>query len=117
MLLNDPNPWGIGNLRVAGAVHHVQRGDVCAGLRVNSIKRYYDVFAVEAAEHIIKQTDAVRRLKLNERVSRMGLVVDCNARLKFNSYCVTTARAFRFFDGRCEVKALILESSAQRLLD
>src|SRR4051812_39781072 len=102
---------------MARPVHHVQRVDGCASLRVNSIKRYYNVFAVEAAEHIVKQTDAVRRLKLDERVSRMGLVVDCNARRKFNSYCGTTARAFRFFDRRCEVKALVLEGSAQRLLD
>src|SRR4029079_9106830 len=117
MLLNDANPLRIGDLRVAGGVDHVQRVDGCARLRVNSIKRYYDIFAVEAAEDIVKQTDAVWRLKLNERVSRMRLVVDCNARRKFNSYCGTTARAFRFFDGRCEVKALVLEGSAQRLLD
>src|SRR6478609_6799443 len=97
MLLNDANPLRISDLGVAGAVHNVKCIDCCTRLRVNSIKRYDDIFAVEAAEDIVKQTDAVRGLKLNERVSGMGLVVDCDASRKFNSHRGAAARALRFF--------------------
>lgn len=116
MLLNDPNPLRIGDLGMAGPVHHVQCVDRRASLGVNSRKRYQDIFAIEAAEDIVKQTDAVRGLKLNERVSGMRLVVDRDASGKFNSRCSATARALRFFDGWDKVKALVLERPAQRLL-
>ena len=116
MLLNDPNPLRISDLGMAGAVHHVECVDRRASLCVNSRKRHQDIFAIEAAEDIVKQTDAVRGLKLNQRVSRMRFVVDRDASRKFNSHRGATARALRFFDGWDEVKALVLECSAQRLL-
>src|SRR6266700_1000777 len=101
---------------MAGAVYHVECVDRRACLCVNSRKRYQDIFAIEAAYDIVKQTDAVRGLKLNERVSRMRLVVDRDASRKFNSHRGATARALRFFDGWDKVEALVLECSAQRLL-
>ena len=116
MLLNDPNPLGIGDLGMAGAVHHVQCIDRRASLCINSRKRHQDIFAIEAAEDIIKQTDAVRGLKLNQRISRMRLVVDRDAGREFNSHSGATARALRLFDGCSEVKALVRECPSQRLL-
>src|SRR6476620_7505443 len=117
MLLNDPNPLRIGNLGMARAVHHVQFVDRRASLGVNSRKRYYDIFAIQAAKDIVKQTDPVGGLKFDERVSRMRVVVDCDSSRKFNSHRGARARALRFFDGWCEVKALALECAAQSLLD
>src|SRR5437762_7414978 len=117
MLLNDPNPLRIGDLGMAGAVHHIECVDRRASLGINSRKRHQNIFAIEAAQYIVKQTDAVRCLKLNERVSRMRFVVDRDASWKFNSYRGTTARALRFFDRWDEIEALVLECSAQRLLD
>src|SRR6266513_1955467 len=117
MLLNDPNPLRIGDLGMAGAVHHVECVDRRASLGINSRKRHQNIFAIEAAKYIVKQTDAVRCLKLNERVSRMRFVVDRDASRKFNSRRGATARALRFLDRWDEVEALILECSAQRLLD
>src|SRR6266480_4750739 len=116
MLLNDPNPLRIGDLGMAGAVHHIECVDRRASLGVNSRKRYQDIFAIKAAEDIVKQTNAIRGLKLNERVGRMRFVVDRDASGKFNSHRGATARALRFFDGWDEVKAFVLECSAQRLL-
>src|SRR5262249_32940098 len=116
MLLNDPNPLRIGDLGMAGAVHHVQCVDRRACLGVNSRKRYQDIFAIEAAEDVVKEADTVRGLNLNKRVSRMRLVVDRDASRKFNSYSGVTARALRFFDGWDEVKTLVLECSAQCFL-
>jgi len=116
MLLDDPNPLRIGDLGMARAVHHVQCVDRRASLGVNSRKRYYDIFAIEAAKDIVKQTDAIRGLKLHERVSWMRLVVDRDASRKFNSHTGARARALRFFNGWDEIKALVLESPAQRLL-
>src|SRR6266568_3442688 len=116
MLLNGPNPLRIGDLGMARAVHHVECVDRRASLCVNSRKRHQDIFAIEAAEDVVKQTDPVRGLKLNERVSRMRLVVDRDASRKFNSHRGATARALRFFNGWDEVEALVLECSAQRLL-
>src|SRR6476661_8893928 len=116
MLLNDPNPLRIVNLAMVRAVHYVQCVDRGASLRVNSGKRHQDIFAIEAAEDIVKQTDPVRGLKFNERISWMRLVVDCDTSRKFNSHRGARARALRFFDGWREVKALVLKCSAQRLL-
>ena len=116
MLLNDPDPLRIGDLGMAGAVHYVQCVDRRASLGVNPRKRHQNIFAVEAAEDIVKQTDAIRGLKLNERVSRMRLVVDCDASRKFNSHGGASARALRFFDGWNEIKAFVLECPAQCLL-
>src|SRR5512132_622926 len=112
MLLNDPDPLRIGDLGMAGAVHHIERVDRRASLCVNSRKRHQNIFAIKTTQHIIKQTDPVRGLKLNERVSRMRLVVDRDASRKFNSDRGATARALRFFDRWDEVKALVLECSA-----
>src|SRR4029077_4991965 len=116
MLLNDPYSLRIGDLGMAGAVHHVQCVDRRASLGINSRKRHQNIFAIEATQHIIKQTDPVRGLKLNERVRRLRFIIERDASRKFNSHRSRTARALRFFDGWGEVKALVLECSAQRLL-
>ena len=116
ILLNNPDTLRIGDLGMAGAVHHVQCVDRRACLGINSRKRHQDIFAIEAAQHIVKQTNTVRGLKLNERVSRMRFVVDRDASRKFNSLCGATARALRFFDRWEEVEALVFECSAQCLL-
>ena len=100
---------------MAGAVHHVQCVDRRASLGVNSRKRHQNIFAIETAQHIIKQTDPVRGLKLNERVSRMRFVVDRDASRKVNSHRGTMARALRFFDRWNKVEALVLECSTQCL--
>src|SRR6187551_3136653 len=102
---------------MAGAVHDVECVDRRAGLGINSRKPHKYIFAVEAAEHIVKQTDAVRGLKLDERVSRKRFVVDRDARWKLDSDCGATARALRFFDGWIEVEVLVLKRLAQGLLD
>ena len=112
MLLKDPDPMQISDLGMGGAVHHVECVDRRASLGVNSRKRHQDIFAIETAQYIIKQTDSVWRLKLHECVSRMRFVVDGDASWKFNSHRGTTARALRFFDGWDEVEALVLECSA-----
>src|SRR4030095_13063663 len=115
ILLNDPDPLRVGDLRMAGAIHHVQCVDRRASLGVNSRKSHQNIFALETAQHIIKQTDPVRGLNLNERVSRMRFVVDRDASRKVNSHRGTMARVLRFFDRWNEVEALVLECSAQRL--
>src|SRR4029453_5626782 len=101
---------------MAGAVYHVECVDRRASLGVNSRKRHQNIFAIEATQHIIKQTDPVRGLKLNERVRRMRFIVECDTSRKFNSHRSRTARALRFFDWWAEVEGLGLEGSAQRLL-
>src|SRR5215510_8364667 len=115
MLLNDSDPLRIGDLRMAGVIHHVQCIDRRASLGVNSKKRHQDVFAIEAAQHIIKQTNPVGGLKLNQRVSRMRLVVDGYASWKFNSHRGPTKRPLRLFDRCHEIEALVLECSTQRV--
>src|SRR5205814_3599007 len=115
MLLNDPNPLRIGDLGMAGAVHNVECVDRRASLGINSRKRHQNIFAIEAAKYIVKQTDAVGCLKLNERVSRMRFVVDRDASRKFNSNSGAAVRALRFLDRREEVEELVLECSAQCL--
>src|SRR6476469_9319919 len=117
MLLNDPNPLRIVNLAMVRAVHYVQCVERGASLRVTSGKRHQDICAIEAAEDVVKQTDPVRGLKFNERISWVRLVIDCYASRKFNSHRGARARALRFFDGWDKVKALILARPAQRLLD
>src|ERR687891_263724 len=109
MLLKDPDPLGIGDLRMGGTVHRIECVDRRASLGVNSRKRHQDIFAIETAKDIVKQTDAVRGLKLNERVRWMRLVVDRDASWKFDSHRGATGRALRFFDGWDEIEALVLE--------
>src|SRR3954452_14494453 len=115
MLLNDPNPLRIGDLGMAGAVHNVECVDRRTSLGLNSRKRHQNIFEIEAAKYIVKQSDAVRCLKLNERVSQMRFVVDRDASRKFNSHSGAAAQAPRFFNGWEQVEALVLESVSQCL--
>src|SRR5438477_10283392 len=115
MLLDRPYPLQIGNLCVTESIHRIKRIDRRAGLGTNSKKRDQDILAIKAAEHIIKQSDTVRGLKFNQRVSRMRFVVDGDARGKFNADGRAKARALCFFDRRHKIKAFVLECAAQRL--
>src|SRR5436190_461005 len=95
--------------------HHIEGVDRCAGLSVNSKKRDQNILAIKTAERIIKQSDTVRGLKFNQRVSRMRLVVDRDARGKFNADGQANAQELRFFDRWHKIEAFVLECAAQRL--
>src|SRR5215211_2468734 len=116
MLLDDSHSLRIGDLGMAGTIYHVEGIDRCAILGVNSRERYQDIVAIERTQYIIQQADAVRSLKLNQRVIRKGLVVDRDASGKLNSNRDATAQTLRFFDGWNKVEALVFECSAQSLL-
>src|SRR5206468_1493922 len=65
-----------------------------------------------------KQAEAVGSLDLNQRVSRMRLVVHSNARRKFDRRSETApALTLRFFNQRKKIKILVIERVAQSLLD
>ena len=116
MLLNRPDAVGIRDLGMSGAVHHIQRIDGRASLGVNTRKRDQNIFAIETAQDVVKQTDPVGGLNLNKRVRRMRLVVDGNARRKFNRWREMTALALRLFDQWQKIEALVFEGSSQSLL-
>src|SRR5437667_6241038 len=116
MLLNRPDAVGIRDLGMSGAVNHIQRIDGRASLGVNTRKRDQNIFAIETAQDVVKQTDPVGGLNLNKRVRRMRLVVDGNARRKFNRWREMTALALRLFDQWQKIEALVFEGSSQGLL-
>src|SRR5262249_24942480 len=98
MLLDRPDPVRIGDLGMTGAVHHVQRVNRSAGLRVNTRERVKNVFAIETVQHVVKQSEPVWSLNLNERVSGMHLVIDGDASRKFDCRSKATALAPGLFD-------------------
>jgi hypothetical protein len=98
MLLNQLDAIGIRDFGMGGTVHHMQRINGRASLRVDTRKRDQNIFAIKAAQHVVEQTDPVRRLNLNKRVRRMRFVIDGNARWKFNAWHATTALALRLFN-------------------
>src|SRR6266542_3191176 len=98
MLLDHPDPVRIAELGVIGAVHHIKRINRRAGLRVNTRQRDQNIFAIKTAQHVVEQSEPVRSLNLNERVSWMRFVVDGDARRKFNRWRETTALALGLFD-------------------
>ena len=98
MLLDHPDPVRIGDFGVVGAVHHIQRINRRAGLRVNTRQRDQNIFAIKVAQHVVEHSEPVRSLNLNERVGRMRFVIDGDSRRKFDYWRETTALAFRLFD-------------------
>src|SRR5438034_11356406 len=98
MLLNQLDAVGIGDFGMSRAVQPIQRINGGTSLSVNTRKRDQNIFAIKAAQHVVKQTDPVRRLNLNKRVRRMRFVIDGNARWKFNAWQNTTALALRLFN-------------------
>src|SRR6266480_676379 len=98
MLLNQLDAVGIGDFGMGGAVHPIQRINGSASLSGNTRKRDQNIFAIKAAQHVVEQTNPVRRLNLNKSVHRMRFVIDGNARWKFNAWQNTTALALRLFN-------------------
>src|SRR5213596_1782630 len=98
MLLDRPDPVRIGDLGITGAVHHIQGINRSAGLRVNTRERDQNVFAIETVQHVVKQSEPVWSLNLNERVAWVCSAIDGNAGRKFNCRPETTALALRLFD-------------------
>ena len=84
MLLNQLDAVGIGDFGMSGAVQPIQRINGGASLSVNTREGDQNIFAIKAAQHIVEQTDSIRRLNLNKGLGRMCFVIDGNARRKFN---------------------------------
>ncbi len=85
MLLNQLDAVGIGDFGMSGAVQPIQRINGGASLSVDTRKRDQNIFAIKAAQHVVEQTDPIRRLNLNKCVRRMCFVIDGNACWEFNA--------------------------------
>src|SRR5260370_3141735 len=93
------NGMEISNLGARKGIHEIQSIDGGPVLRVNTRKCDGDILAIRAGENIVKQSEPVRSLDLDQCINRMRFVIYANVDRKFDSWCkAVAALVFRSFD-------------------
>src|SRR5438128_4410213 len=114
MVLKNDVAMRIADFDVSRLVNDVKRVNRGATLCADARQSDCHTCAIEAGEKIIQQSEAVRRLDLNKRVSRMRFVVDRDAGGELDLWAESLACFFSsLFDQRPELEPFVLECAAQ----
>src|SRR5438876_6976293 len=99
MSLDRGNAVRIDNLSVGGAIHDIQSIDGCAILRVNPRERDRNTRAIKGGENIVKQSEPVWSLNLDQGIHRVRFIIHADMGGKLDSWRQREATlTFRFFD-------------------
>src|SRR5436190_21914563 len=115
-LLQGGNSGGVADFPARSAIGHIESIDRRALLGTDTRKGDRHAFFAESGKQLIKQSEAVRRLNLNECVSWMRLVLDGYASRKIHPSATGLLGDFpsRPIKKRRKIKAFVAERIPKR---